>query len=69
MCELGAGIMATHHRRPIISGMDAYAMSLVAWPGNNLVGYYMYHGGINKIGKLTTLQESKKQDIRMIILY
>jgi len=61
MCELGAGIMATHHRRPIISGMDAYAMSLVKLgSGNNLVGYYMYHGGINKIGKLTTLQESKE---------
>lgn len=61
MCELGAGIMATHHRRPIITGMDAYAMSLVKLgSGNNLVGYYMYHGGINKIGKLSTLQESKE---------
>ena len=36
-------------------------MSLVKLgSGNNLVGYYMYHGGINKIGKLTTLQESKE---------
>ncbi len=59
-CELGAGLQPTHHRRMLISGMDAYALSLVKLGcGNNLVGYYMYHGGTNKIGKLSTLQESK----------
>lgn len=59
-CELGGGIQVTHHRRPIIAGMDIYAISLVKLgAGNNLVGYYMYHGGTNKIGKLSTLQESK----------
>lgn len=58
-CELGGGIQPTHHRRPWISPMDVYAMSLVKLgSGNNLIGYYMYHGGANKIGK-TTLQESK----------
>lgn len=59
-CELGAGLHPTHHRRMLISGMDAYAMSLVKLGcGNNLIGYYMYHGGVNKIGKLSTLNESK----------
>lgn len=59
-CELGAGLQPTHHRRMIISGKDAYALSLVKLGcGNNLVGYYMYHGGINKIGKLSTLNETK----------
>lgn len=59
-CELGPGIQATHHRRPLISGMDAYAFSLVKLgSGNNLVGYYMYHGGTNKIGRLSTFQESR----------
>ena len=59
-CELGAGQQATHHRRPIISGMDAYALSLVKLgSGNNLVGYYMYHGGTNQIGKYSTFNESK----------
>lgn len=59
-CELGAGIHPTHHRRPIASAMDAYAMSLVKLGcGNNLIGYYMYHGGVNKIGKLSTFNESK----------
>lgn len=59
-CELGAGIQPTHHRRVVISGMDAYALSLVKLGcGNNLVGYYMYHGGTNKIGKLSTFNETK----------
>jgi len=59
-CELGGGIQVTHHRRPWIKPMDIYAISLVKLgDGNNLVGYYMYHGGINKIGKLSTFQESK----------
>lgn len=61
MCELGSGLQPTHHRRPIISEWDAYAMSLVKLgSGNNLVGYYMYHGGINKIGKLSTFNESRE---------
>ena len=59
-CELGAGLHPTHHRRPVVSGMDAYAMSLVKLGcGNNLIGYYMYHGGVNKIGKNSTFNESK----------
>lgn len=59
-CELGGGIQVTHHRRPIIKPMDIYAVSLVKiGDGNNLIGYYMYHGGTNKIGKLSTFNESK----------
>lgn len=59
-CELGGGIQVTHHRRPIIKPMDIYAVSLVKLgDGNNLVGYYMYHGGTNKIGKKSTFNESK----------
>ncbi|MBQ6442493.1 MAG: beta-galactosidase [Lachnospiraceae bacterium] len=60
-CELGAGLPFSHHRRPVISGMDAYALSLVKLgSGNNLVGYYMYHGGTNRIGRLSTFQESRE---------
>ena len=59
-CELGGGIEVTHHRRPIIKPMDIYAVSLVKLgDGNNLVGYYMYHGGTNKIGELATFNETK----------
>lgn len=59
-CELGGGIEVTHHRRPIIDEMDIYALALVKLgSGNNMPGYYMYHGGTNKIGKLSTFNESK----------
>lgn len=59
-CELGSGLQSTHHRRINVSGMDAYTLSLMKLgDGNNMVGYYMYHGGTNKIGKLSTFQESK----------
>lgn len=59
-CELGGGVQVTHLRRPKISPMDIYALSLVKLGcGNNLIGYYMYHGGTNKIGKLSTLNENK----------
>lgn len=59
-CELGPGLEPTHHRRPIVTGMDAYVLSLVKLGvGNNLIGYYMYHGGTNPIGKLSTFNESK----------
>lgn len=59
-CELGGGMQVTHHRRPLINEMDIYALSLVKLgSGNNLVGYYMYKGGTNKIGLLSTLNESK----------
>ncbi|MCI3920919.1 beta-galactosidase [Paenibacillus sp. TRM 82003] len=59
-CELGGGIQVTHHRRPIVRGMDIYSISLVKLgDGNNWVGYYMYHGGTNQIGKLSTFQESR----------
>lgn len=59
-CEIGAGLMDTYHRRYIISGMDIYAMTLVMLgEGANILGYYMYHGGLNQVKPGYTLQESK----------
>ncbi|MCR5558364.1 MAG: beta-galactosidase [Butyrivibrio sp.] len=58
--ELGGGLQVTHHRRPIASGTDTAAMTMVKLgSGANLLGYYMYHGGTNPKGKLTTLQETR----------
>ena len=58
--ELGGGLQVTHHRRPIARGTDAAAMSLVKMgSGCSLLGYYMYHGGTNPDGVLSTLQESR----------
>ncbi|MBQ9765360.1 MAG: beta-galactosidase [Lachnospiraceae bacterium] len=57
--ELGGGLQVTHHRRPAAQGEDIGAMTLVKMGcGVNLLGYYMYHGGTNPEGKLTTLQET-----------
>ncbi len=59
-CEIGGGIQVTHHRRPVITGQDIYSLSLCKLGnGNNLIGYYMYKGGANKIGKLSTLNETR----------
>lgn len=59
--ELGGGLQVTHHRRPVAHAEDIGAMSLVKLgSGVNLLGYYMYHGGTNPHGKLTTLQESRE---------
>lgn len=58
--ELGGGLQVTHHRRPVAKGRDVAAMSLVKMgSGCNLLGYYMYHGGTNPDGKLSSLQESR----------
>lgn len=60
-CELGGGIQVTRHRRPMIRPMDIYALALCKLgSGSNLMGYYMFHGGTNRIGKRTTLQESTR---------
>jgi len=59
--ELGGGLQVTRHRRPVATAGDIGAMSLVKLgSGVNLLGYYMYHGGTNPEGKLTTLQETKE---------
>lgn len=59
--ELGGGLQVTRHRRPVAYAQDIGAMSLVKLgSGVNLLGYYMYHGGTNPDGKLSTLQESKE---------
>lgn len=61
MAELGGGLNSTHHRRLSVSPRDTAAMSLCKIAGGcNLLGYYMYHGGVNPRGKLTTLQESRE---------
>ncbi len=59
--ELGGGLQVTAHRRPVATAEDIGAMTLAKLgSGVNLLGYYMYHGGTNPEGKLTTLQESRE---------
>jgi hypothetical protein len=59
-CEIGAGMMPSYHRRILFYPMDAESTALVKLGGGGAsLGYYMYHGGENPDGKLTTLQESQ----------
>jgi beta-galactosidase len=58
--EVGGGIEDTYHRRPVLSADDIAAMMpVMLGSGVNGYGTYMFHGGENPNGKLTTLQESQ----------
>ena len=58
--EMGGGNEVTYHRRPIIEPDDISAMlPVMIGSGVNLYGTYMFQGGENPDGKLTTLQESQ----------
>lgn len=57
-CEIGPGNQVTQHRRPIISDKDGYGVGFARFAsGMNWLGYYMYHGGRNPIGRM--LQENR----------
>lgn len=59
--EVGGGMQDTYHRRPVLAPEDIEAMiPVMLGSGANLLGYYMYQGGENPDGKLTTLQESQR---------
>lgn len=59
-CEVGAGMMPSYHRRILFYPMDAESTALVKLgSGGSSLGYYMYHGGENPNGKLTTLEEAQ----------
>ncbi len=58
--EMGGGNQPTYHRRPLITEADVVSQSYVkVGSGANMMGYYMYHGGHNPMGELSTMQESK----------
>jgi beta-galactosidase len=58
--EMGGGMELSYHRRPSISADDTASMELVKLgAGVTMYGFYMFHGGTNPDGKLTTLQESQ----------
>ncbi|MFC8663549.1 beta-galactosidase [Streptomyces sp. NPDC057199] len=58
-CELGGGMAVAYHRRPRVDAADVGALGLTKIGcGSVWQGYYMFHGGTNPQGELTTLQES-----------
>ena len=59
-CELGVGNQISYHRRPIINNLDGLAIALTrTGSGSNLPGYYVFAGGSNPVGTLTTLEENQ----------
>jgi hypothetical protein len=59
-CEIGGGMMNSYHRRILINPKDIESTTLIKLgSGSTLPGYYMYHGGVNPEGRLTTLMESQ----------
>jgi len=59
--EIGGGIEDTYHRRPVIAADDIGAqVPVMLGSGVNLYGTYMFQGGENPDGALTTLQESQQ---------
>ncbi len=58
-CEIGGGMPASYHRRMNYDPRDIESVALCQLgSGSSLMGYYMFHGGQNPEGKLSTLQES-----------
>lgn len=61
MAELGSALNSTNHRRLSIAPEDIGAMTLCKLAGGcNLLGYYMYHGGTNPVGRFSTFEESRE---------
>lgn len=57
-CELAGGMQVSYHARPVVDADSVEAMTIVKLAnGSNLVGYYMYHGGTNPIGKNSHMNE------------
>ncbi|WP_156025374.1 beta-galactosidase [Thermogemmatispora carboxidivorans] len=51
-CELGSGIQMTYLHRPQVPPECTQALAVVALgSGCNWLGYYMYHGGSNPVGR------------------
>jgi len=57
--EIGPGMMSSYAKRIKVDPDAVTAMALIKLgEGNNAPGYYMYHGGMNPDGKLSTLEET-----------
>lgn len=57
-CEMGVGVQMMKHRRSVIGKYDGLALTTNRiGSGSNLLGYYMYAGGSNPTGILTSFNE------------
>jgi len=59
--EVGDGGEDTYFRRPVFNTNDIAAIApVMLGSGVNLLGYYMFHGGLNPDGHGITLEESQR---------
>jgi beta-galactosidase len=57
-CEIGGGIQDTYYHRNIVPPEAVEALAILNLAGGaNLIGYYMYHGGSNPVGKHSYMNE------------
>lgn len=60
--ELGGGMASSYHRRIHVNPSQTAASAQVALGGGaNQLGFYMYHGATQPVGRRTTLQEQQGQ--------
>ena len=61
--EQGSGNQPTRLRRPIVTGEDNGAMVFCRLAQGLVgIGYYVFHGGINPVGALSTTQEYRDEE-------
>ena len=61
-CEVSVGIENTEHCRLKIGSLDGLGLiTAKIGSGSNLVGYYMFAGGTNPHGVLTSMEENKEE--------
>jgi hypothetical protein len=61
-CELGVGNQITEHQRPAFDRFDGPAIVTgKIGSGSNLPGYYLFTGGSNPVGILSSMEENKEE--------
>ena len=61
-CELGVGNQITEHRRPVFNKFDGLTIVTAKMgSGSNLPGYYVFTGGSNPTGVLSSMEENREE--------
>ena len=61
-CELGVGNQITEHRRPVFNRFDGLTIvTAKIGSGSNLPGYYVFTGGSNPAGILSSMEENRDE--------
>jgi len=61
-CELGVGNQITEHRRPVFNRLDGLTIATIKiGSGSNLPGYYLFTGGSNPPGILSSMEENREE--------